>query len=241
MLFRSGALTVKSLVSPGASVLIGDYWLSRAIDLLVDNSCDYSILRNYSLTIKNLCKGELLQMEKASSLDTTLEDYYNIIKWKTAQLFIAAAKSGAMAVNASKEQVNAIEEYALNLGLAFQIKDDILDYSPSNVIGKDSGSDIAERKITLPMFCAFDNPNAKNRIISLLSRIDSTQSSTSERNSPYVNGVIDIVKQEKGIEKAEKILISHIEKSINCIKILPDTFSKKALASLALFVDQRKF
>ena len=109
---------------------MGDYWLTRAIHLLITYGCPYEVLSIYSKSLEELSEGEIIQMELADSLKTTEEDYMQVIRRKTASLFIASVKGPAIVSGASDEVVSAMEQYAYWLGCSFQIRDDILDYLP---------------------------------------------------------------------------------------------------------------
>ena len=140
-----------SLLDPSHSVLVGDYWLVKAVNLVLDADRNVlEVVRLFAETLSFLAEGEMFQLQKASSADTTEDDYLRIIHDKTGSLFETACLSAAISVGASPEARLAAGEYARNLGLAFQIKDDILDYTGGD-IGKPVGVDIREGKITLPL------------------------------------------------------------------------------------------
>ena len=167
---RRGHLSVSAMFSPSAAVLAGDFWLSRVMHILT-SQCSREIVSCFTGAVQKMSESELFQMEKASSLDTTENDYYSIIYGKTAALFIACIKSAALAVNADAKTLDALEIYAENFGLAFQIRDDILDYSPSLDTGKKAGTDLKERKITLPLLGVMKEfPEHTSEIISSLLR-----------------------------------------------------------------------
>lgn len=232
--YRRGKLTVNALFSPGASVLMGDFWLSRAIRLLIDNNCDYKILRYFSKTIEDLAEGEMLQMQRAADGRTSFEDYINIISKKTASLFIASCCSSAVAQGASLMQEEALKEYAYRLGLSFQMRDDILDYSPTPEDGKDVGSDLSERKITIPLLCAFENaPEQEKRIRELISDIDIAKKAYSEPNSTYIREIRDFVFSNGGVEKSKVVLREYIDAAKRALSPLPDSDSKESLISIA--------
>lgn len=233
---RRGSLTVKSLFSPGASVLMGDYWLSKAIHLLISNNCDYEIMRGYSQTIEDLASGEMLQMERAEDLKTTHSDYIEIITRKTASLFVSSVRSGAIASGASAEAISALTKYALHFGICFQIRDDILDYSSSSKTGKDSDSDISERKITLPLLCALDSaPDKRNYILSRMSEID-VSDKDSLKNVSIIKEVKRFVTDHSGVSSARNILQNYISEAISDISSLPDTPAREALTDIARIV-----
>ena len=147
-----------AILSGPASVLVGDFWLVKAIRCILDAARNSErAIRLFAKTLSDLAEGELLQMQKASACDTTREDYIRIIYSKTASLFEAAVLSGAVSADAPEEWTAALAGYARNLGLAFQIKDDIFDYTGGEVLGKPVGIDLREQKITLPLLAALDD------------------------------------------------------------------------------------
>ncbi|MBQ0006148.1 MAG: polyprenyl synthetase family protein [Alistipes sp.] len=228
---RRGAATVRSLFSQGASVLMGDYWLSRAVSLLVKVG-NMRIMELFSGTIGDLASGEILQMDKAEKLDTTLEDYLEIIRCKTASLFVSSIVSAAMAVGGGERQLEALREYAFHLGLLFQMRDDILDYSDSKTIGKDSDCDIAERKITIPLLCALDNAlEEKGKILTLLSGIDVTDA-FGEKNRSIIKQIKSFVLENGGIPSAQKKLEELSDNACKSIEILPENNFKGYLCAI---------
>lgn len=159
---RRGCPTVMSLLGGAASVLIGDYWLVRAMEnILASSAHGNEVIRIFSRTLSHLAEGEMLQLQKATSGDTDEKDYLRIIYSKTASLFESSAISAAISVNATPEQVEAVRDYAVSLGIAFQIKDDIFDYSDGKDIGKPVGIDLEEQKITLPLLGALKSVSAE--------------------------------------------------------------------------------
>ena len=153
---RRGMPTVASMLNGPAAVLIGDFWLVRCMQTILGAE-HYSeeVIRIYAKTLSDLAEGELLQMQKAASADTTQEDYLRIIFSKTASLFEASASSAAISVSAPQRIREAVTAYARNLGLAFQIRDDMFDYEADDAqVGKPVGIDLREQKITQPLLCA---------------------------------------------------------------------------------------
>lgn len=152
---RRGVPTVMSILGGRASVLLGDYWLVKAMENIL-RSVRHSarVIGIFSGTLADLAEGELLQLQKASSGDTDEEDYFRIIYSKTASLFEAAAVSAAISVEADEPVIEAVRSYSRNLGMAFQIRDDIFDYEENPQTGKPAGLDLLEQKITMPLLCA---------------------------------------------------------------------------------------
>ena len=134
---RRGVPTIRSLMGPSVSVLVGDYWLVKAMELILgDSDRDTQVIRIFSKTLSDLAEGEMLQLQKAQSCDTDMDAYLRIIYNKTASLFEAACVSAAVSVEAPDESVRAARDYAVALGIAFQIKDDMLDYAGTDSVGK---------------------------------------------------------------------------------------------------------
>lgn len=239
---RRGVPTVKAVFSPTASVLTGDYWLAKGMYLLI-NKCNMEILGHFTKALHDLSVGEIIQMEKAEELDTTKEDYYKIIECKTASLFVAAVKSGAISAGAPQQYIDAIAEYAFHLGLAFQMRDDIFDYSPKMDTGKLAGADIKERKITLPLLCAMEAaPEEGSKIRSLIDGIETSlekNGSISEPEKQIISSVNEFVQKYNGIEKAQEILESHVAIASEALSILPQSNAKERLLQLVQYVGKR--
>ena len=146
---RRGEPTLFSKIGPSGAVLVGDFWLARAMELTISYSKRDSVAKIFSKAMTNLAEGEMLQLQNASGNGTNKEDYFRIIYCKTASLFETACLSVSVSCNATPEQQEAVKEYAVSLGIAFQIKDDILDYVGDEALGKPTGIDLKEHKITL--------------------------------------------------------------------------------------------
>ncbi len=233
-LYRRGKITVNALFSPGASLLMGDFWLSRAIKLIISNNCEYRIISLFAQTIEDLSEGEMLQMQRADDVNTTIDDYLAIIYRKTASLFIAAMCSAAIAEGQDDRVVGGIKEFAYRLGLAFQMRDDILDYSATIQDGKDVGSDLAERKVTLPLLCAFENcPEREEEIRSLIRDIDVTKGADQTQNREIIKEVRQYVLDNNGVQSAKLRLNGYIATSVDSLSVLPDTLYRGYIASIA--------
>lgn len=239
---RRGVPTVKAVFGQAASVLAGDYWLAKALDLLT--ACNPQILGCYTTAVQELAEGELIQMEKSELLDTTEDDYYTIIAKKTASLFIAATKSAVLAVEAPENYIKAIVDYSYELGVAFQIRDDIFDYTPSMDTGKAGGADIKERKITLPLLCAMKNSTQKEAdgIRKMIAQIENTftkGNETTDSEQQIIEQVNDFVQKYNGIVSAQKMLEQHSRRAVEALSVLPNTKEKSRLVELAEFVGTR--
>ena len=233
---RRGKPTVMSILSSPASVLIGDYWLVKAIRCILDAE-RYSerAIRLFAKTLSDLAEGEMLQLEKASSCDTTREDYLRIIYSKTASLFEAAVLAGAVSADAPEEWTAALAGYARNLGLAFQIKDDILDYAGDEALGKPVGIDLKEQKITLPLLCALDSAPAEEaaEVRALVGRI-SDEPALADRVRAFVL-------EKGGVDKAAAEMGKYIDEAVSCLDELPSSAEKPYLVELAHYVGERPF
>lgn len=227
---RRGKPTVFSLFGPAAAVLTGDYWLVKAMETILSaKGYTERVIRLFAHTLSMLSEGELLQMEKSESLDTTFDDYLRIIECKTASLFQAAVVSGAIAAGASEAEIDALKRYALYLGYAFQMKDDIFDYSPDSNIGKEVGVDIREGKITLPLLAALDCdcPQEKQALIDAI-------------KAEKFDAVFAYVAVNEGVAKAELILKEYVAKAKEALASFPESQAKEALVFLADYTADRK-
>lgn len=233
---RRGRPTVMSILNGPASVLVGDYWLVKAIRSILDAE-RYSerVIRLFSKTLSDLAEGELLQLQKASSADTTREDYLHIIYSKTASLFESVILAGAVSADAPEEWTAALAGYARNLGLAFQIKDDIFDYAGGEGLGKPVGIDLPEQKITLPLLCALDSvpEEEASTIRSLVGQISDIPD--------LAVRVRDFVLAHDGVALAVEEMEKYIREAVFCLEELPESAEKSYLAQLARFVGERTF
>ena len=233
---RRGMPTVASLLGGSAAVLVGDFWLAKCLKLVLGGRREtYRVLGLFAQTIGYLTEGEMLQMQKATTADTTQEDYMRIIYGKTASLFESTAFSAAISVGASEEVIRAMGDYAVQLGLAFQIKDDIFDYSDeAQALGKPVGIDLKEQKITQPLLCALETVpvEEQQRIRGLVTRISDNPSLADE--------VTAFVKARDGISRAIAKMEQHIGKAVSILDILPESRDKDYLRKLALLVGRRQ-
>ena len=194
---------------------------------------EYELLRIVSNAVKEMSEGELLQFEKARRLDITEDIYYEIIRQKTASLIASCCAVGASSSGAPQEVVDRMKEFGENVGMAFQIKDDLFDYGDDE-IGKPLGIDIKEKKMTLPLIYALSKSSwlEKRRIIGIVS---------SESHKPKkVKEVIEYVKKSGGIEYAKKSMNRYHQKALTLLDDLPDSNYKDSLKQLVQFTIDRK-
>ena len=224
---RRGMPTLVSLLGPTAAVLVGDYWLSKSVEQIYDSSCREKLEKRFASTMSDLAEGEMLQLEKANSADTDEDDYFRIIFNKTASLFVASCESAAISVGASEDMVAAAVQYGKCLGLAFQIKDDILDYAGTAELGKPVGIDIKEQKITLPLLGALSGSDREDEIRAMVRDI--------HKHPENIEVISDFVKQNGGIEYASAKLDEHIRMAEEAVALFPDSPAKDALVDIARF------
>ncbi len=230
---RRGEQTVQTKFSPASSVLTGDYWLAKALSMLVAVN-DVHLMGFFTRAVEDLSEGELFQMQKATSMDTTEEDYLKIISRKTSSLFIAAIAGAAYTSGAPKHITKLMSDYAYHLGIAFQIRDDIFDYMPELDAGKNSGTDIKEKKITLPLICALNQaPEKESR--ALLSFIKETHAG----EESLVNKSFDFVSKYSGITCAQNVLFRHSETAAKILSPLENSLYKTELEQIAYYVGNR--
>lgn len=227
---RRGKPTVMSLMGPSVSVLVGDYWLVKAMELILqDSDTDTTAIRIFSKTLSDLAEGEMLQLQKAQSGDTDEKDYLRIIYNKTASLFEAACVSAAISAGVSEDVVKAARDYAVALGLAFQIKDDILDYSGTESVGKPLGVDILEQKITLPLLGALNNVSGQKQA-EVRGMVKDIVGRPELRDD-----VVSFVKENGGLEYAKARLEEYVNEAVHALDILPDSREKEYLVELARY------
>ena len=221
-------------MGPTVSVLLGDYWLVKAMDLILgDHEADSKVIRIFSKTLSDLAEGELLQLQKAQSGDTVEEDYLRIIYSKTASLFEASCVSAALSVGASEHIVEAMRSYAVALGRAFQIKDDLLDYDGTESVGKPLGVDILEQKMTMPLLGALVNagPEEDKRVRALVRDIVG--------HPEHRDEIVDFVKINGGLEYASNRLDYYVNQAVEALNVLPESYEKELLVKLARYTANR--
>lgn len=231
---RRGSPTIKSLMGPSVSVLVGDYWLVKAMNLILGTSeSDAKVTRIFSKTLSDLAEGEMLQLQKAQTGDTDEADYLRIIYSKTASLFEASCVSAAVSVGASEEYEAAARDYAVALGLAFQIKDDILDYAGTDSVGKPLGVDILEQKITMPLLGALasvseeEDMQIRKKVADIVSHPE------------YKEDIMTFVRTGGGIGYALEKLDGYVSQAVKAISVLPESKEKELLEGLAYFTAKR--
>ena len=221
---RRGVPTMMTVYSPTTAVLLGDYWLSKAMDLIIDHP-DKRVLHIFSKCLADLASGEMLQLEKAEKTDTTEDDYRRIIYCKTTSLFEACMVSAACSVEASEEEIERCRIYAWHIGQAFQMRDDMLDYSPELSIGKPTGQDILEKKITLPLFGLFEK--APRSVVREVRR------RMKNPDAELVSDVFAWVRQYDAMSYAREKLDAEIQQAVEVLAAFPASPSRDYLEKMA--------
>ncbi len=231
---RRGQTSVNAIYDNKVAVLVGDYILSTAL-LYVSHTHSEVIVRYLSQLGRTLSNGEILQLSNISNNNISEEVYYSVIKQKTAALFEACAAIGALSSGCSEEHVKIASEFGRNLGIVFQIRDDIFDYYDTNDIGKPTGNDMAEGKLTLPVIYALNTTKNKN-MLDLAYKVKKGNIEPSE-----IATLVQFTKDNGGIEYAEKCMDDFRMKAMDFINIeATDVNIKKALTAYVDFVIQRK-
>jgi octaprenyl-diphosphate synthase len=230
--YRRGFFSVNALWKNKIAVLVGDFLLTRGLFLALAHK-DYDLLAICTEAVKEMSEGELMQMEKARHLDITEEIYYEIIRQKTASLIASCCAVGASSVGSSVELVSKMKLFGENVGMAFQIKDDLFDYGEDE-IGKPLGIDIKEKKMTLPLIYALSKAGwlEKRRIIGIVKN---------ESEKPKkVKEVIEFVKKSGGIQYAQEAMNRYYSKALEILGTLPESDYKNSLKQLVQFTIERR-
>jgi octaprenyl-diphosphate synthase len=230
---RRGFFSINALWKNKIAVLVGDYLLSRGLLLSVEKG-EFELLRIVSTAVKEMSEGELLQQEKSRLLNITEDVYYSIIRQKTASLIAACCQSGASAAGAIPEDVQKMYQFGLNIGLAFQIKDDLLDYGFGEKIGKPIGIDIKERKMTLPLIHTLQvlNDNEKRDLVNIVKK----HNTDANKVKVLVQKVIDA----GGIDYARIKMDEFRDKALDILATFPDNSARKSLIELVHYTINRK-
>jgi len=229
---RRGFFSINALWRNKIAVLVGDYLLSQGLMLSVENN-EFELLRLVTQAVKEMSEGELLQIEKARKLDITEDIYFEVIRQKTASLLAACCACGASSAKANEEDVKKLLNFGEKVGIAFQIKDDLFDYGSGLNIGKPTGIDIKERKMTLPLIYTLNNTDkaTKKKIIKIVKKHNEDRTK--------VNEVIDIVNKSGGIEYATKQMQKYKAEALEILENFEDNEARKSLIGLVNYTTER--
>ena len=230
--YRRGFFSINALWKNKIAVLVGDFLLSKGLLLSLKHD-DFELLRIVSNAVQQMSEGELLQMEKARKLDITENLYFEVIKQKTASLITSCCQVGASSGGGTKEDISKMGVFGTKVGMAFQIKDDLFDYE-NVVIGKPTGIDIRERKMTLPLIYALDQSSSSE--VSIIKKMIKN----SEKKSANVKKIIDFVVAKGGIDYATQKMNIFLSEAITILKTYPDSTYRNSLEQLLAFTISRK-
>lgn len=229
---RRGFFSINALWKNKIAVLIGDYLLTRALLLAVQKK-EYALLEISSEAVREMSEGELLQMQLSRTMKINRDQYFEIIRKKTAALISACTSSGTISVGCSPETVANMKLFGEYAGIAFQIKDDLFDYKPQGIIGKPTANDIKEKKLTLPLIYALENSTDKERkhILKTIRRHN--------KNAEKVKTVIEFVNQKGGLTFSEQTMHEYKQKAIDLLNNYPPSEVKEALVGLVNYTIER--
>ncbi len=229
---RRGFFSINAIWKNKIAVLVGDYLLSKGLLLALEHE-QYKSLQILSTAVKEMSEGELLQIEKSRKLDITEDIYYEIIRQKTASMIAAACAAGAASAGGDEEQIKSMRSFGYAAGMAYQIKDDLFDYGYSN-IGKPTGIDLKEKKLTLPLIYAIDQaePSEGKRMISLIKKKNTKRSTKKE--------ILNFVNLHGGLEYAVEQMNRYKNNAQEIICNFPENESKRSLYNLIDYMISRK-
>jgi len=229
---RRGFPSINRIWKNKVAVLMGDYFLARGLLIALEQD-EYYFLKIISDAVKRMSEGELLQIQKSKTYDITEDTYFQIISGKTASLIGTCCELGPASVTEDKEQWQQLRDFGENLGMAFQIRDDLLDYiGRSTITGKPTGIDMKEKKFTLPLIYALKNSDKKSnrQIIRII------KNGASRKEIDYV---INFVDNKGGLEYASKKAEDYAERALACIEPYPESTAKDAIRELVKFAIER--
>ncbi|PRZ01902.1 polyprenyl synthetase family protein [Marinilabilia salmonicolor] len=230
---RRGFFSINALWRSKIAVLVGDYYLAMGlIKSLEENQTE--VLRIVSTAVKEMSEGELLQIEKSRKLNITEDIYYEIIRKKTATLIAACTAAGALSSGASEEQISKMRDFGEYLGIAFQIRDDLLDYEKTNLAGKPTGNDLKEKKMTLPLIHVLEKMPAskKRQILSTIRK--------HHKNEKKIAPIVQYVKDNGGINYAREKMTEYRDKALEILNSYPESDAREGLIELVHFTTTRK-
>jgi octaprenyl-diphosphate synthase len=229
---RRGYFSINALWKNKVAVLVGDYMLSKILLLSIDKS-NTDLLEIVARSVKEMSEGELLQIEKARLLDITEEIYYDVIRKKTASLIATCCESAALSTG-NIEYKEKMKQFGEFVGIAFQIKDDIFDYGMPGKIGKPTGIDIRERKLTLPIIYTLNNsnPEVRKELIYIIKN--------ENENSKSVQRAVSLVKENGGIDYSHSQMLLYANKALDIIRDFPQNEAKKSLELLVDYTMNRE-
>jgi octaprenyl-diphosphate synthase len=230
---RRGYFSINALWKNKIAVLVGDYLLSRGLLLAVKNK-EHKLLEIVSTAVQKMSEGELLQIEKTRKLDITEEEYYEVIRCKTASLVAACCAAGAASAGMDEVNTDKMWKMGETIGMAFQLKDDLLDFGSGEDIGKPTGTDIKEKKMSLPVIYSLQQATygERKKIVNLIKNHSEEQAT--------IDAVFNFVKEKKGFEYAKQKMHSFREEGRKMLNDMSESEYKTAFNNLIEFVTERK-
>jgi len=229
---RRGALSINALWNSKIAVLVGDYMLSKGLLISIEKN-QTDMLEIVSEAVKSMAEGELLQLQKSRKLNIREDDYFRIISSKTAALISACTACGARSATSNPETIQLMKELGESIGIAFQIRDDILDYEGNGLTGKISGNDIKEKKITLPLIHALEKTSLVRKKIIL--KIIGTR----KKKRSDIEEVIRFVSESGGIEYAVLKMEQYRDKALAILDTYPESDVKNSLREFVYYTVSR--
>lgn len=232
-LYRRGFFSINALWKNKIAVLVGDYLLSKGLLLSVDNQ-DHHLLKIVSEAVRQMSEGELLQIEKARKLDIDEDTYYTIIKQKTASLIASCCACGAASTVQDEKLIETFRLFGENIGIAFQISDDLLDFESKAITGKPGAIDIKERKLTLPVIHLLKESSRaeKRKWINIIKNHN--------QKPDHVEHLMQAIRNSGGIEKARQSIKNYELTALEMLSGFPESEYKTSLIRLVQFTNLRK-
>jgi len=229
--YRRNRFSINALWKSKVAVLLGDYLLAKGLLIAVDNN-EFELLKIVSNAVKEMSEGELLQIQKSRNNNITEEEYFNIIRKKTATLIGACTSCGAESIKSEKIIVEKMKLFGEYIGIAFQIKDDLLDYQINGSTGKPVGNDLKNNKFTLPLIYAIERSGntEKRKILRKIRKAD---------NKNNIQEIIGFINEKKGIEYAIEKMNEHKQKALDILNEFPQNDYARSMASLVDFITKR--
>lgn len=229
---RRSFFSINAIWRSKIAVLVGDYLLSKGLLLAIEKN-EIELLRIMSQAVKDMSEGELLQIERSKKMDINESTYFEIIEKKTASLLASCSANGACSVGASAEMIQRMKDFGQNLGMAFQIKDDLFDYQPKGIIGKPTGNDIKEKKLTLPLIHSLSKVSKREQA-EILKLVRS-----SKKNPKAVEKVVAFVKQNGGMEYTAIKMQEFKNKALEQLALYPESEYRESLEMLTEYIVER--
>ncbi len=231
---RRGFFSTYALWKTKISVLVGDYLLAKGLLLSLDHS-DFRILQLLSDAVRQMSEGELLQMEKSRSLNLSEDVYFDIIRGKTASLLASSCAAGAFSSSRDEILTEKMRKFGEKVGIAFQIKDDLFDYGASESVGKPTGNDIREKKLTLPLIYTLNTVNKATRkeMINIIKN--------QNKDAVKVQQVIKRVVEAGGIDYATARMNIYRDEALSILLEFEDSEARRALEELVRYTTDRRF